>query len=187
MYNLLGMETGDTMLIDLSEFISTDNKKEIFAPVIESDHFTWFGDDLPFADKKPLLLEVANEGKSKVRIRGTVDVVVCASCSRCLTDVKVPVCSEFDYLLDYEKIRANEVEDQDDISFLSGNSLDVDRLALREILACFPFTVLCREDCKGLCFKCGKNLNEGDCGCDRETVDVRMSAIQDIFKNFKEV
>ena len=187
MYNLKGMETGGTMLIDLSEFISTDRKTGSFSPDIESDHFNWFGDHLPFVGKKPVRLEVINEGRSKVRLRGTVDVVIAASCSRCLTDVDFPVCTDFDYLLDYEKIKAHTVEDQDDISFLDGSSLDVDRLALREILACFPFTILCREDCRGLCFKCGKNLNEGDCGCDRDTADIRMSAVQDIFKSFKEV
>ena len=181
------METGDTMLIDLSEFISTDNKTGTYRPEIESDHFTWFGDDLPFAKKEPVDLEIRSEGRSSVRIKGSIDVVITSSCSRCLSEVTVPVQTDFEYLLDYEKIKAGLVEDQDDISFLDGSSLDVDRLALREILACFPFTVLCRDDCRGLCFKCGKNLNEGDCGCDRETVDVRMSAIQDIFKSFKEV
>ena len=40
---------------------------------------------------------------------------------------------------------------------------------------------------KGLCPVCGTNLNEKECGCDRTVADPRMAAIQDIFKNFKEV
>ena len=37
------------------------------------------------------------------------------------------------------------------------------------------------------CSKCGANLNKGDCGCDTWVPDPRMAAIQDIFKQFKEV
>ena len=48
-------------------------------------------------------------------------------------------------------------------------------------------TAGCKEDCKGLCPVCGTNLNEKECGCDRTVADPRMAAIQDIFKNFKEV
>ena len=65
--------------------------------------------------------------------------------------------------------------------------LDVDRLIASELMVNLPMKVLCREDCKGICRKCGKNLNEGACGCDDSVPDPRMSVIQDIFKQFKEV
>ena len=42
---------------------------------------------------------------------------------------------------------------------------------------------LCREDCRGICRKCGRNLNEGDCGCDTVELDPRMAVIAEIFKN----
>ena len=42
-------------------------------------------------------------------------------------------------------------------------------------------------DCKGLCSICGHNLNVSECGCDRESLDPRMSVFKDILKNFKEV
>ena len=40
-------------------------------------------------------------------------------------------------------------------------NLDVDRLVYLEVLICWPLKVLCKEDCKGICSRCGKNLNEG--------------------------
>jgi uncharacterized protein len=64
---------------------------------------------------------------------------------------------------------------------------DVDKLVYSEVLIDVPLRVLCSEDCRGLCYKCGANLNRGECGCDRVQLDPRMSVIQDIFKNFKEV
>ena len=63
-------------------------------------------------------------------------------------------------------------------------NLDTDLLILGEILPSLPEKVLCREDCKGLCPMCGKNLNEGACGCRQEPSDPRMAQIQDIFKTF---
>ncbi|MCD7905534.1 MAG: DUF177 domain-containing protein [Clostridiales bacterium] len=45
--------------------------------------------------------------------------------------------------------------------------MDLEPLVYAELLLNFPMKNLCREDCKGLCIKCGHNLNEGDCGCDR--------------------
>ena len=65
--------------------------------------------------------------------------------------------------------------------------LDLDILIFDEVVPKLPSRVLCKEDCKGLCPVCGTNLNEKECGCDRTVADPRMAAIQDIFKNFKEV
>ena len=41
-----------------------------------------------------------------------------------------------------------------------------------------PTRDLCREGCRGLCPKCGKNLNEGDCGCDRKEIDPRLAVLK---------
>ena len=63
----------------------------------------------------------------------------------------------------------------------------MDELILEEVIPLLPTKVLCDEDCRGLCPVCGTNLNKEECGCDRTVKDPRMAAIQDIFKNFKEV
>ena len=70
---------------------------------------------------------------------------------------------------------------------MTGSNLDVDRLIYDEILVNWPMKVLCREDCKGICRKCGTNLNYKPCSCDRTEPDPRMAAIQDVFNQFKEV
>ena len=79
------------------------------------------------------------------------------------------------------------VNDLDESSYLTGMNLDVDRLVYLEVLMSWPLKVLCREDCKGICSQCGKNLNDGPCGCVEEPKDPRMAAISDIFSKFKEV
>ena len=95
-----------------------------------------------------------------------------------------PIHIELDETIDLSSERQEDLADD---SYVEENSIDTDALINHEILIHFPMKVLCREDCRGICLKCGKNLNHGECGCDRVSPDPRMAAIQDIFKNFKEV
>ena len=81
-----------------------------------------------------------------------------------------------------EKEEAKEEKD-----YIDGYDLDVDKLVFGEILISMPGKTLCKEGCKGICLICGANLNKGECGCDRDILDPRMSVFKDILKNFKEV
>jgi uncharacterized protein len=84
--------------------------------------------------------------------------------------------------LDFNKDKQSE--DMEEQSFLDGNIIDIDEMLYPEIFINLPTKVLCRDDCKGICRVCGKNLNQGECGCDTFVADPRMAAISDIFKNF---
>ena len=72
-------------------------------------------------------------------------------------------------------------DSEDEMPYVSGYSLDVDLFVSDELYVNMPMQVLCKEDCKGLCPKCGKDLNKGDCGCDKTVLDPRMAKILDIF------
>ena len=77
-------------------------------------------------------------------------------------------------------------EGSEELSYVSGHSFDVDGFVLDECYVQLPMNVLCSEDCKGLCIKCGKNLNEGSCNCDTFVPDPRMTRILDIYNANKE-
>jgi uncharacterized protein len=70
---------------------------------------------------------------------------------------------------------------------MEGFQLDLDALVQNEILVNWPVKILCKEDCKGICPKCGQNLNVGNCGCDTFVPDPRMAVLKDIFESNKEV
>lgn len=59
-------------------------------------------------------------------------------------------------------------------------TLELDDVVLSDIILSYPQKFLCREDCKGLCQHCGKNLNEGDCGCDQTSVDPRLEILKQL-------
>ena len=82
---------------------------------------------------------------------------------------------------------ASEEETQIEKDYIDGYNLDADKLLFSELLVSMPGKTLCKEDCKGLCLKCGTNLNIKECGCDREVLDPRMSVFKDILNEFKEV
>jgi len=45
-----------------------------------------------------------------------------------------------------------------------------------------PMKNLCKEDCLGLCYKCGKNLNEGECDCEKTNIDIRWQPLIELKK-----
>ena len=175
------------MRILISEIISTDLKKENIAAEISGDAFIYQGDAYPYLDKAPLCLTIANEKSSKVHITGQGEVTLDIPCGRCLTSVPTRISFEIDELVDFEKIRAGSASDILDAPYIDDNVLDTDILIENTLLMHFPEKVLCSEDCKGLCPKCGTNLNISSCSCDTFVPDPRMAAIQDIFKKNKEV
>ena len=161
------------MQINISEIISTDYKVQTFNPEIEMEVFCLDGERYNFIRKSPVELKAQNEGHSVVNFSGHVDVTIDIPCSRCLTSVPTRLAFDFSQKVDFEKLKAEQLDDLDETSFMEESSLDVDRFVYNEILMRFPMKTLCREDCKGLCLKCGKNLNEGECGCDRASLDPR--------------
>lgn len=99
------------------------------------------------------------------------------TCSRCLEAFE----TDLDLMLN-EKVSKDEQEDESIVTLEEGNVLDIRDVVMNNIYLALPLKVLCKEDCKGLCQDCGKNLNEGQCSCSNEEVDPRLSALKDMFK-----
>ncbi len=64
-----------------------------------------------------------------------------------------------------------------DYEFFDGEVIDVDHLVAEEILLALPFRTLCSEQCRGLCPRCGVNLNRRSCDCNAEE---SMSAFDEL-------
>ena len=69
-----------------------------------------------------------------------------------------------------------------DIVLLEAGTVDVGELARTAFILGMDTKTLCSEDCKGLCPRCGANLNEGLCGCKRE-IDPRLAALAKLLEN----
>ena len=173
-------------MIDISGIVTCENKSVTEKVQIEFASFVSKLGEFPIIEKAPVDLQIANRDGSKLCISGTVDFVASIPCSRCLEDV--PTRIRFDIEKEFRILNSViDDEEMENIDYLIGFALDVDKLIYGEILVNWPMKVLCREDCKGICRVCGMNLNKGDCNCQRTELDPRMAAIQDVFNKFKEV
>ena len=98
-------------------------------------------------------------------------------CDRCADDI------EKHFSFDLNKIivqrMENENDDYDNYIVVENNKLDLDELISEEIQLFLPAKMLCNEDCRGLCQKCGKNLNHEKCECAKE-IDPRLAALSDL-------
>ena len=85
------------------------------------------------------------------------------------------------------KVTGEEREAElDEQFYIDGYNLDVDQLVGSELILNMPIRVLCREDCKGISDRYGTNPGSEE-GGEEAALDPRMSVIQDIFKQMKEV
>ena len=129
--------------------------------------------------------EITNTaGYMKMTLRLSVEYT--AECARCLS----PVSGEF--TLDLEKTVAprNLLSDLDedkldDYAIIEDGFLDIDEQLREELEMEFPSRFLCRDDCLGLCQKCGKYLNEGKCDCDHNEIDPRLEPLRRILEEMK--
>ena len=72
-------------------------------------------------------------------------------------------------------------EDEDEFIIMQDFAIDTEDIVRTALILELPTRFLCDEDCKGLCAKCGKNLNEGECGCDLTERDSRWDVLKDYF------
>ena len=127
-----------------------------------------FGEDLEdFTGEIKIVGEVEDVGKSFV-VRGRIECKKIFICDRCLAQATENQVHEF--AEEFDKSEA-----VDDV-------IDLTDFLRDELLAAQPMKNLCKEDCKGLCPKCGANLNEGDCGCEKFIVDPRLAALENFYK-----
>ncbi len=96
------------------------------------------------------------------------------NCARCLK----PLSGVFTHTFTRTLATKLENEDNDDYLIIRNDRIDIDESLLEDLILNLGFVYLCKEDCKGLCPKCGKDLNEGDCGCSSvKEIDPRLAIL----------
>ncbi|MBR2765904.1 MAG: DUF177 domain-containing protein [Blautia sp.] len=175
------------MQISLLDVTEKEGKELHVTVPFEMDAITFQLGTFPIVDRDPIQLDVINIGKKVLDLSGSCRVRVEVPCDRCLTPVQVDIPVSFTRRLDMKLPESELALELDENSYLTGTDLDTDFLVYLEILMSWPPKILCREDCAGLCSRCGKNLNDGPCGCSTQSTDPRMAAISELFRQYKEV
>jgi uncharacterized protein len=115
---------------------------------------------------------IAESGGRLLRVTGEFQTVVWLECGRCLAFYRMPlkfrIQEEFPLVGTPAGLSPHgyaEVEDRDSFPVFEGNGLYVDELLRQYLILNLPMAPVCQPDCKGLCPRCGQNLNEGSCSC----------------------
>lgn len=110
-------------------------------------------------------------------VKGRVKGNYTAQCGRCLKDIK----DEFDIEINENFMHmSGDMDDADDYLY-DGGHIDLTIPLIDNILLSFPGVILCSSDCKGLCEVCGVNLNETQCTCEKDEINIKMEKLKDFF------
>jgi uncharacterized protein len=104
-------------------------------------------------------------------------------CVRCLEEFSYPLSSTFDLTLHPVKESASEedvelTEDDMESNIFEGGEIHLSEIACEQIFLEIPYQPLCREDCRGLCPNCGKDLNLAPCGCRGEDTESGFAVLR---------
>jgi uncharacterized protein len=120
-----------------------------------------------------------------VDVKGTIDAELELECTRCLQKIdkkfEIPLEAAFVAPENYTQAKEAELQADDlDVSVLEGNEIDLTELVREQVLLNLPEQIFCREDCKGLCEKCGANRNLINCKCEETEIDPRWQGLKDL-------
>ena len=120
-----------------------------------------------------------------VYLKGTVMTSVVASCSRCLDTLSYPIDSDLKSHFVPSDDRSTSKRDVElhasdiDAEVYENQQIDLTQSIRDSILLAVPAICLCKENCKGICSQCGKNLNQGLCKCENESfTDPRLKSLK---------
>ena len=158
------------------------------------------------AEKFPVLCDMVNAGECKfvkpviteayvfqmgelINLEGTVETEARLFCSRCLKAYNTPMTDRFKLTFVRElpetlkESSSSEIElDAKEMGLIlfKGDSIDLREAIQEQVVLAYPQRPLCRNSCKGLCSRCGGDLNERDCGCERTALDSRFEILKDL-------
>ena len=165
------------MLLGLSKIIDCPGASVPFSTSVDLS-------DLCFGVSYPVSEPVKAEGMVRntagvLVMTGEINTCIHGTCDRCASpfdrEIKLPI----NVVLVTEM--ANEENEDEWVFPLEGDSADLDDIVRTVFVLNLDSKLLCKPHCKGLCCRCGKNLNDGPCSCQKE-LDPRFAALRQLLE-----
>ena len=109
-----------------------------------------------------------------ILVTGTVRAETTLSCARCLDEFPSEVGPE---LCELYAGPGNEPSVEDEAYRVEGNEVDLEPMLRDALTLALPLHPLCREECPGLCARCGRRLDVGSCDCFQDETDPRWAEL----------
>ena len=163
------------MRLGLSQIIDRPGESVSYSAVVDLS-------DLQYGTCCPVTEPVLASGTVRntagvLMMKGKITTCIHGICDRCAGEFDRNMEIPIDAVLVTEL--ANEENEDEWVFTLEGDSADLDDIVRTIFVLNMDSKLLCSDDCQGLCCKCGKNLNEGPCGCGKE-IDPRFAALKQL-------
>ena len=160
------------MRLDLRELIVNPERRLPFHLELETGNL-----DFPSVREylqPPVAYGVVSNEAGILHMRGSITADMLCVCDRCGQEFESTKETAVDAVLVEE-----ESEDNPELFVLEGTEIDAQEVLSTCFILDMETKFLCREDCKGLCARCGRNLNLGPCGCGKE-IDPRFAVLEQL-------
>ena len=165
------------MLLGLSKIIDSPGASVSFSTSVDLS-------DLRYGVSYPVTEPVKAEGMVRntagvMVMTGSITTCIHGTCDRCAAEFDREIDLPIDVVLVTEL--SNEDNEDEWVFPLEGDSADLDDIVRTVFVLNLDSKLLCKEDCKGLCHRCGTNLNHGPCTCQKE-LDPRFAALKQLLE-----
>ncbi|MDQ3375163.1 MAG: DUF177 domain-containing protein [Acidobacteriota bacterium] len=172
------------MIVDL---VTIKDAEISFDFVLKPDEIDLEGDEAKLKNEIKVKGSL-RKGIAQTDVTGKINAEVEVECSRCLQNaeqsLEFPFSAVFVTPENYTDEKEAELKADDlDVSIIEDDKIELKELVREQILLAIPAQVFCREDCKGLCQKCGANRNLIDCNCEEKEIDPRWQSLRELNLN----
>ena len=165
------------MLLGLSKIIDCPGASVPFSVSVDLSDLL-YGESYPVSE--PVLASgVVRNTAGVLVMTGSLHTTIHGVCDRCASDFDRYVEFPLDVVLVTEL--TNEENEDEWVFPLEGDSADLEDIVRTVFVLNLDSKLLCKEDCKGMCCRCGKNLNDGPCNCQKE-LDPRFAALKQLLE-----
>jgi len=148
------------MKIDIAEAIKSTGEEFTAQLHGALPDIEFLGERYTFPDGVDVRLSWRYDGEGVI-VTGRLDARIPVRCARCL--------AEFTYTIGADFAEYYKKQPEEGMYAYEDETIDLTQMLEDNVVINLPSKLLCREDCKGLCSRCGADLNKGDCGCGPET------------------
>ena len=165
------------MLLGLSKIIDCPGASVSFSTSVDLRDLR-YGDSFP-VDEPVLASGTVRNTAGVLVMTGNIQTTIHGVCDRCAEDFEQHLEIPIDVVLVTEL--QNEENEDEWVFPLEGDSADLEDIVRTVFVLNMDSKLLCKPECKGICFRCGKNLNEGPCTCQKE-IDPRFAALKQLLE-----
>jgi uncharacterized protein len=150
-------------------------------------------DDVRLVDNIKISARLTPVEEGTFCLMGKMEAAVETNCVRCLEPFRIAIREQLDLLYLPQSKNVGSGEDKDEereleeedlaVSFFRDDRIDLNQMIWEQVYLALPMKPLCNDDCRGLCSKCGTNLNLSECGCERDFVDPRLAGLKSLLKS----